>query len=284
MKYGVNTLLWTASFDESHFDLLPRLKEGGFDGVEIARFSFDGFPAAKIRRELEKNSLGATFCTALTGRQSLISEDEGVRRETIDFLKTAIANTAECGADVLVGPLCSAVGYLPGRRRTQDEWQRGIEGLQALGETCDRYNVSLGVEPLNRFETFFLNTMEDACQLCEAVGHPHVGLMFDTFHANIEEKDLAVAVRCGAKHLKHVHTCENDRGIPGSGHIEWSNVLRALQVLRYDRWMVIESFAGALPELAAAAAIWRDLAPSSDAIAFEGVAFLKQQMAQGAAA
>jgi D-psicose/D-tagatose/L-ribulose 3-epimerase len=143
-------------------------------------------------------------------------------------------------------------------------------------------DITLAIEPLNRFETFFLNTAADARRLCEEVAHPRIGAMLDTFHANIEETSVGRAVDATGPYLRHVHTCENDRGVPGTGHIAWQELFSALQRRQYDEWLVIESFGFAIPEIAAAACIWRDLAPNVDAIASEGVRFLKRQ-AQSAA-
>jgi D-psicose/D-tagatose/L-ribulose 3-epimerase len=142
--------------------------------------------------------------------------------------------------------------------------------------------VTAAIEPLNRFETFFLNTADDAARFCDEVGHPNVGILFDTFHANIEEQSIADGYRKVARHLKHVHTCENDRGTPGSGHVEWDAVFAALAEIGYDGWLTIESFGSNLPEIAAAAAIWRDLAATPEAVAFDGIGFLKR-MTAGAA-
>lgn len=275
MKFGVNTLLWTAAFDREHLGLLPRLKERGFDGVEIARFDFNGFPVADVRRALESNALGCTFCSALTGSLSLISDDASVRSAARKFLEDGIRIAADLGAKIFTGPFLSPVGYLPGRRRTEEEWRRAVEGLQSLGPVLAANDVTLAIEPLNRFETYFLNTAADAVALCEAVEDPRVGVLLDTFHANIEEKQIGEAFRSLGRHLKHVHTCENDRGIPGSGHVEWKDVFSALQAVGYDGWLVIESFGFSIKEIAAAACIWRDLAPSVEAIADEGLSFLR---------
>jgi len=275
MKHGVNTLLWTAGFDVSQLSLLPPIKAAGFDGVEIARFDFAGFPAADIRREAESLGLQTLFCSALTGDGSIITEDAAVRTRSLAFLRDGIRVTAELGADTFIGPFVSAVGLKPGRHRTADEWKRGIEGLQSLGDTLTEHNVTLAVEPLNRFETFALNTAEDAAILCEAVGHPKIGVLYDTFHGHIEEKDTGDAIRRIGKHLKHVHTCENDRGIPGSGQVRWDKVFPALRDVGYDGWLVIESFGQNVPEIAAAACIWRDLAPSPESIMIGGLEFLK---------
>lgn len=283
MKFGINTLLWTAGFDRSHLDLLPRFREWGFEGVEIARFAFDSFPAAEVRRAAEAAGLKTIFCSALTGNVSLISEDASIREKASEFLKEGIETAAQIGADTFVGPFCSPVGYLPGRRRTEDEWKRAVEGLQALGPILDANGVTLAIEPLNRFETYFLNTVEDSVRLCTEVDHPQVGILFDTFHANIEEKNIGRSLTAGGKYIQHVHSCENDRGTPGSGHVEWADVFAALRSIQYGKWVVIESFGANIPEIAAAACIWRDLAASSGAIAADGLKFLKSGLGDGAA-
>jgi D-psicose/D-tagatose/L-ribulose 3-epimerase len=279
-KFGINTLLWTAGFEEQHLSLLPKFKAWGFDGVEIARFSFDGFPAAKIRQAVRDEGLECTFCSALTGETSLISDDPAVRQAARDFLRQGIHTAAELGSGVFLGPFCSPVGKLPGRRPDADEWKRAVEGLSAIAPELDACNVNLAHEALNRFETYFTNTGADAFRLCEEVGHPRVGILFDAFHANIEEKDSAATIRAIASRLHHVHTCESDRGIPGSGQVHWPQFLRALKEVNYQGWMVIESFGSQIPEIAAAACIWRDLAPSADAIAQHGLQFLKAKYAE----
>lgn len=277
MKFGVNTLLWTAAFDREHLPLLAQIKEHGFDLVEIARFDWEGFPAAEIRRNLESLGLGISTCSALTGSTSLVSDDAAIRAKALAFLKRGVQAAAELGSLVLIGPFCAPVGYLPGRRRNAEEWKWAVEGLQSLSVTLDEYKITLAVEPLNRFETYFLNTTSDAIELCGQVNHPRVGILFDTFHANIEDKNLNESVRAAEPYLYHVHACENDRGIPGSGHIEWASVFDALRQINYDRYVVIESFGFAIKEIAAAACIWRDLATSPDQIAWDGLGFLKKQ-------
>ena len=275
MKYGINAFLWTAAFQEKNLPLIPKVKGMGFDGIELCAFDFSTFPAAKVRKELEANQLGATFCTALTGKQNIGSDDASIRNGTIEFLKVAIQSAAEAGAESIAGPFCSAVGWLPGRRRTEDEWKRAVEGLASLGPVLDRAGIDMAVEPLNRFETFFLNTAEDAVKLCDRIDHPRIGILFDTFHSNIEEKSIPDGYRTVGKHLKHVHTCENDRGTPGSGHVDWKGVFQALRDVNYDKWLVIETFGPSIPEIAAAACIWRDLAPTAESIATDGLKFLK---------
>ncbi len=206
---------------------------------------------------------------------------ERVRQRAHDFLVAGIETAAEVGAHIFAGSFCAPVGLLLGRPK-EDEWKRGVEGLQALTETLDACDVTMAIEPLNRFETYFLNTAGAGTRLCQEVGHPRVGILYNTFHANIEEKDLGAAVRTLGPHVKYVQACENDRGIPGSGHIDWPEVFAALGEIGYDGWMSIESFGGSITEIAASACVWRDVAPSMDAIAEEGLKFLKQCAGSGA--
>jgi D-psicose/D-tagatose/L-ribulose 3-epimerase len=283
MKFGVNTFIWTATFDRSNLPLLPAIKAAGFDGVEVPLFRPSQFAAADIRRGLEVNGLECTICSILSGGMNLISADAAVRDKTQVHMQECVKVAAEAGAKIIAGPLYSPVGLMTGRRRTGDEWKYAADGYQALAPTLREYEVTIAIEPLNRFETYFLNTAEDAVALCEAIDDPHVGILFDTFHANIEEKDVATAYRKVGRHLKHVHTCENDRGIPGSGHVDWKGVFQALRDMHYDGWLTIESFGFALGELSAAASIWRDIAATPELIAFEGVQFLRQGMAAAAA-
>ncbi len=278
MKFGVNTFIWSATFDPSHFALLPAIKEAGFDGVEIPLFRPQELRAAEIRQATEANGLECNACTVLVDGLSLISESSDIRRRTRQHLGDLVKAAADAGIEIVAGPLYCPVGYLPGRRRTSDEWNWAVEGFQALGDTLTVHDVTFAIEPLNRFETYFLNTAADAARLAEQIDHPKIGILFDTFHANIEEKNIAAGYRTVGSYLKHVHTCENDRGIPGSGHVEWTEVFQALRSLKYDGWLTIESFGFALGDLSAAAAIWRDIERTPESIAFEGVKFLKKSV------
>jgi len=283
VKYGVNTFIWTGSFDRTYIPLLAEIKAHGFDAAELPLFDPASFQAADLRRGLEQNGLECTICSVLTGGTNIISDDAAVRAKTRTHMENIVKAAAEVGAKMIAGPLYSPVGYLPGRRRTADEWKWAVDCYQSLGPVLTEYKMQIAIEPLNRFETYFLNTAADAAQLCDEINHPNVGVLFDTFHANIEEKDIGNGYRTVGKHLKHVHTCENDRGIPGSGHVEWSSVFAALRDIGYDGYLTIESFGFAIGEISAAAAIWRDLAASPEVIAWEGVKFLKQNMASAAA-
>jgi D-psicose/D-tagatose/L-ribulose 3-epimerase len=280
MKFGVNTFIWSAGFGAAEIELLPVIREKGFDGVEIPLFGADKIHPSIVRSAMEANQLECNFCSVFPAPFSLISDRAEVRQQTVTHFSDCIKAAAEAGSKLIAGPLYSPVGQLPGRRRTSDEWKWAIEGYQQIGDLLSSYGVTIAIEPLNRFETYFLNTTADAVRLCEEINHPRVGILFDTFHANIEEKDTAAALRSTGKYLRHFHACENDRGIPGSGHVEWASTLGALKAMGYDQWVTIESFGFSIPEISGAAAIWRDLASSPEAIAWDGVRFLRHELGQ----
>lgn len=280
MKFGVNALIWTANFDAGCLPLLPLIKEKGFDGIEFPVFVPTGMPVAAIRKALAENDLECTFCSVLTGDLSLISDDPAIRKRARARIADFVRLAADVGAKIVAGPLYSPVGLLVGRRRTGDEWNHAVDAYQSLIPVLEQNNVTLAIEPLNRFETYFLNTAADAARLCDQVSHPNFGILLDTFHANIEEKNLCAACLIAGSRLRHVHTSENDRGTPGTGHVDWQGLFTALRQIGYDGWLTIESFGFAIVGLSAAAAIWRDIEPTPDSIAFDGVQFLKKAAEQ----
>jgi len=278
MRFGVNTFIWAASFDSKAIPL-EAIKRNGIDGIEVPIFDPQDFDGDGVRAAQRQYDLQCTVCAVNPRGINPTSDDASVRARSIEHWKRVIGAAAAAGARIVAGPIYAPVGYLPGRRRTAEEWSWGLDFLRALDSALDDAGVTLAVEPLNRFETYYLNTAADAVKLVEQAGSRRVGILFDTFHANLEEKDVAAAYRHCGRHLAHVHACENDRGIPGSGHVDWPGVFQALKAVGYDGWLTIESFNSTIKELAAATAIWRDLAPSLDDIAFQGTAFLKRMAA-----
>ena len=276
MKYGVNTMVWTTRVNETHEALFSCIKAWGFDGVELFLSPQEPADIPAVRRMLEANHLECTACSVLPRECHLVSPQAEVRARGVEFLKTCVDRTAELGARLVCGPMYAGLGVMTGRRRTAEEWKWAVEGLQVVARHAETRQVTICLEPLNRFETYFLNTLEDAASLVHDVGATNVKIHFDTFHSNIEEKHPAAALRSIAKELGHVHISENDRGIPGSGHVDWRGVLKVLKAIRYKGWTTIESFAQPEPDLAAAAAIWRDMAPSGDELAQQGLRFIRR--------
>lgn len=277
MKVGMNLLLWTGGADESHLPLLEDIKGWGFDGVEFPMFSADGSPWEKLAAKCDELGLARTAVTVLPGGTNLISEDAAERQAAVAHLKACIDACVTLGAHALCGPLYSPVGRLVGRGPVPEEFKRAVAGFKEVGPYAAEKGVELAIEPLNRFETYFLNTQEDAAKLVRAIGVKGVGEMFDTFHANIEEKGLAEAVKAGGDCINHVHISANDRSTPGDDHIDYDTSFKALKEIGYDGWMVIEAFGSWIPDLAGATCIWRTMAPSEEYLATNGLKMIREK-------
>ncbi|TET48679.1 sugar phosphate isomerase/epimerase, partial [Candidatus Aerophobetes bacterium] len=256
---------------EKDLGLFDRLKRMGFDGLEIFLNHPESLPMEKIKEKMNETGMGCTLSVGLGKEQNLISPDSGARDAGVAFLKEAVDVACELGSDVVSGVIYAAWGEFTGKMRTEDEWNYSKECLLKVAEYTEGKGVMLALEPVNRFETYFLNTIEDTRKMVEEINHPNVGIHADTFHMNIEEESFYGAIKMAGEHLCHVHLCENNRGIPGTGHIPWDDVFRALRELSYDRWAVVESFVPAVEEVARMTAIWRQLAPSADVMAEEGL-------------
>ena len=278
MKLGVNLMLWTGNLTRKSLPLIDKVGRMGFEGVELPIFNPKAVDVAGTRRALAGNGLGATVSTALA-KGSLISSSAKDRQAAMDYVLAVLEVSKEVGAEVVCGPLYSPVGYLVGHGRTPQEWKHAVAGLRRIAKAAEDLDITVGIEPLNRFETYFLNTCKDAARLCLEVGSRRVGVHFDSFHANIEEKDPPESLRKLGWQLVHVHACENDRGIPGSGHVPWDRIIAALKRIKYDRWVTIESFVPGIKEIARAASIWRPLARSGDELATKGLRFLLPKLA-----
>lgn len=275
MKYGMNLLLWTSGVDDSTSPLLEKIKGWGYDGVELPVFDMTLANYQAVGKRLKELGLGATAVTVCTPTENPISPDAKIRDAGLARLKKAIDMVAAAGATHLCGPIHSALGEFTGKGRTEEEWKWGQEILAKAADYAKANNVTLVVEYLNRFECYFLNCAEDASRFTREVGHSHLKMMYDTFHANIEEKNIGAAVKACADQMVHVHISENDRSTPGEGGINWDASFQALKDVKYDGWMMIEAFGLALPDLAAATRIWRRMFPSEEHLATKGLAFMK---------
>lgn len=282
MRFGMNMLLWTGSVTDAHFPLLASIKKWGFDGAEMALFDTDDAQVARIRRELDNLGLACTTGAICSSETSPISDSAVVRAAALDHLKRRIDWSATLGSEVLMGPFHSPIGVFSGCGRTTDEWSRCVDVMRQAAEHAGAAGVKLSPEPLNRFECYFLNTAADGNRLVAEVGHPALGYLYDTFHSNIEERDIYRSFMDNAAGINHVHISENDRGVPGTGHVHWSETFRAIRDSGYDGWLTIEAFGRALPELAAATCIWRDLFEREEDVAVQGLAFIKGKLAETA--
>lgn len=279
MKYGMNMLLWTSDVTEEHFPLLENLKSWGYDGVELPVFDMDQTKFSRLGKKLDSIGLGRTAVTVCTDDENPISADPEVRAAGLARLKKAIDMCAASGATHLCGPIHSALGSFSGTGPTEDEWKWGLETLTTAADHAKANNVTLVVEYLNRFECYFLTSAADDARFCREANHPNLKMMYDTFHANIEEKNLAEAMKSCWDQVVHVHISENDRSTPGEGHVDWDTTFRMLKTLKYDGWLMVEAFGLALPALAAATKIWRRMFPGEAYLAQNALAFMKRRMA-----
>jgi D-psicose/D-tagatose/L-ribulose 3-epimerase len=276
----MNLLLWTGDLGDEHAPVLESLRKMGYDGVEIPLFDNDLKKYARWSKRLDEMGLARTAVTIRGAADNPISPDAKVRALGVENTKRTLDNCQALGATTLCGPYHSALGEFSGRGPTGDEWKWGVESMRQVAEHAGSVNVMLAVEYLNRFETYFLTSAVDTVRFVRDVGHPHCRMMYDTFHANIEEKNIAEAVQACREYTVHVHISENDRSTPGAGHVSWNETFDALKQTGYDGWMVVEAFGLALPEIAAATKIWRRMYQSEEQLARDALAFMKRETAR----
>jgi D-psicose/D-tagatose/L-ribulose 3-epimerase len=279
MRTGMNLLLWTTHVTSEHFPIMAKLKQAGFDGVELPLFEGDAAHYKTVRKELDSLGLGCTVVTVANEQANPISPDAAVREAAFERLRWAIDMTATLAGGYLCGPYHSPLAVFTGRGPTEDEKKWAADVLRKAAEEAKKAGIMLAIEYLNRFECYFLTTAADARALVKRVDHPNFRMMYDTFHANIEEKNIPAAIAGAADSFVHVHISENDRGTPGTGHVHWDETFRALRQAKYDNWLVIEAFGRALPALAAATKVWRDLFPSAEEVYTQGLRFIKEKWA-----
>jgi D-psicose/D-tagatose/L-ribulose 3-epimerase len=276
MKLGVSAFAWTAKFDRSHLRLVPLIKEMGFSGFEIAMFDPADLAVEDIRRAFETSDLECTVCAILPPGVNPISPDAAVRKTSVKHLVRCIETTSALGAKLLGGPLYAPIGYLPEHRPTKDEWSWAVDAFQSVCDVLDSCDVTISIEPVNRSETFFVRTAREASSLCDAIGNPRFGVTIDTFHANIEERDIPEALTSIGPRLKHIHASENDRGLLGKGHVDFPGIVAALKKIGYKGYLMIEGFGYAPQETNAPGALWADIYVSPEEIASSGALFLNR--------
>ena len=277
MKIGFNMFLWTGHVTEEHQPIMAALKKQGYDGVQIPILEGDPAHYRSLKEMLDGMGLETTALTIIPEiEMNPISDDPGCRQKGLDYLKWALDCTAALGTDQLCGPLHQPLGHFSGSGPTEEEIARGIKFHRQTGDYASAAGIKIVLEAINRFECYFVNTMADLCAYLARVDHPAITGMYDTFHANLEEKHVTDCIGPAAQWISHVHISENDRGTPGKGHIDWGKLFGELKLIGYDGWLTIESFSRALPQLAAATRIWRDLAPSLDEVWKEGFTLIRE--------
>jgi D-psicose/D-tagatose/L-ribulose 3-epimerase len=281
MIFGIHSMLFGETFVEKDLPILDKCRGLGFDAVEIIPFDPDNFPAAKVKAAAA--DLGLTINTGygMPPEYNVISPEAAVRKRGREFAKRLIDLSNEAGAKVFGGAIYCGWGYLSGKARTADEWNWGIEACREAAEHAQRTSgLIIGIEPLNRFESHFINTAADAVKFIREVGLPNVQVHLDTFHMIREEDDFSRAVLDAKGYVGYVHACENQRGIPGSGLVPWKPFFSALHQIGFDGCVTIESFDPDIEGVARLCCIWRKLAESPEQLATEGLRFLRELYAE----
>jgi len=278
MIYGANTQIWTAPFTQNDIGLIDKVAAMGFTMIELGFASEEPpFKVSDVKERLKANGMVAGVCSFQSADRDIANADPAVRKNGVAYMKAMVGTVAALGGKILSGPLYCELfraRYIPEAERKQ-EWEWSVGSLREIGKFAESVGVTVALEPLNRFETDFVNQSEKAVRLCDDIGSPAVGMLLDTFHMSIEEKNQGDAIRKAGKHLKHFHTCENDRGSPGTGQVPWVEVRDALRDIKYDDAVVIEGFNPDVVDLANGARIWRPMAPTPDRLASDGIKFLK---------
>lgn len=282
MQFGVSTFLWVSPFTTNSFDLVYKIKEMGFDIIEVAVEKKELIDWAKLKEIVKETGLQVTISGAFGSQRDISSDDPGIRAQGFKYITDCIEIAQNIGSPIFGGPVYSAVGKTRFVSDEQKKRERAwcIENLVKVGKIAEDSGIIVGVEPLNRFETDMVNTADQAISLVKEVDSPNIKIQLDTFHCNIEEKNIPDTIRkVGKDLLCHIQGNESDRGTPGTGNLDWVGIKEALTEIGYDKAIVIETFGEVSEEIAKAACIWRPLANSSDELAIEGLQFYKKLFA-----
>ena len=277
MKIGINLLFLGETIGLEHFKTFERIRDIGYDGVEISILGGTVPHYRKLGQCLADLGLRTNFGAIATEEASPVSSDPAARVRALDRLRWTIDCGQALGGTVMIGPYHSPLGLFTGSGPTEDELSRCAEVLHQAADYGRSAGVSLSIEAVNRFECYALNTMQQASDLRRRVGHPNFSYMYDTFHANIEEEDPVAIYARFASEITYIHVSENTRGIPGRGNIRWPETFAAIRKAGYNDWITIEAFGRSVPALAAATRVWRDLFPDVETLLVESYAFVRRQ-------
>ena len=280
MRFGINLLLWTDTLSDAVLPLIDQIKEIGFDAIELPIFESDVAKYAAWGKRLDDIGLARTGVTVRGADDNPMSSDPNIRQKGVAANKAALDCCEAAGIETLGGPYHSAIGHFTGSGPTRDEWNWAADSMREVAEHAKRCKVTLALECVNRFECYLFNTAADAVCFCDQVDHPSCRLMYDSFHANIEEKSPTEAIRNIKRLLAHVHISENDRSTPGTGAVRWAETFDALHEIGYDNLLVIEAFGLALERLIPATKIWRRMYDNELQLAADGLKFMKSQVAK----
>lgn len=275
LEYAVHAYAWTTSWSNNTLDLIDRTKGLGFDCIEVPLMEIDSIDPPKIKKRLEQVGLGVCTSLACSETTDVSSEDETIRKQGVDYLKRCVQATADMGATCLTGVIYSAIGGQIDGFPDERYWERSAAALKEVAKMAVDVGVTLGIEAINRYETFLVNTCDQALKLREMVDEPNVKVHLDAYHMNIEENDFYTPTKKAIPYLCHFHLSESHRGTPGTGTVNWDEIYRAFGEENYTGLVGLESFAEVSDSMRAATCMWRNLAPSSDILLRDGLAYLK---------
>ncbi len=283
-KVGVFLWAWegTDKLSEQTFKVFDRVKEIGFDSVEIPLLDpMEQKPAfiSKMRQYLNKIGLDYTCAAGLGKDENIIDDDKSIRDKGRILFERYLDLCSDLGSKLVSGVLY-AFEISKGRGRTQAEWDRAVDTLGAMGDYAKKKGVTIGLEVINRYETYFLNTAADGVDLVRAIGRDTVKVHLDTYHMNIEEKNFYDPIKACKGYLGYIHCCENDRGAPGTGHVNWDEVFRALKEIDYRGYLTIETFAGNMKAAPIATSVWRKYEKTTEEVVIKGLSFLRSKTKQ----
>jgi len=275
LRYAVHAYAWTSSWSNDTLDIIDHVKSLGFDLIEVPMMEVEKVDPAAIRERLDKVGLDVCTSTACSLENDITGDDEQTRQRGVGYLTECVRKTAAMGAKTFSGVIYSGIGRkidsMPGERY----WDRAAKGLKEVAKIAAGIGVTIGIEPINRYETFLVNTCEQALKLREMIGEPNVGIHPDAYHMNIEERDFYTPLTKVAPYICHFHMSESHRGTPGTGTVDWASIYRALKEADYDGVVGLESFTEVSEAMIAATCVWRKMAPSSDVLLTEGLKYLK---------
>ena len=279
-RFGVNTLIWTESFSENDLWILPRIKELGFQTIDLGIANPLTFPTAQTKTVLEETGVEPVITHTLSPANNPVSPHKALRDNAVENLKRLVDVANELNAKIVAGVIYATWGYKTNKPRTVDEWKRSIECMQKVAEyAAETGDAVLCPEVINRYVTHFLNTAADAVQYCKDTGMDNVKVHLDSFHMMIEEESFSKAIRCcGKEYLAYFHTCESHRGIPGTGLVPWKETFDTLSEIGYDGPLVIESYDPKFVRVAGNSCIWRHFAKTGEELAVKGLEFFKKTL------
>lgn len=279
MKIGMNLMLWTDTPSREHFDIVRKIKDWGFDGIEFPLDDMsdeDVHAYAELLREL---NMGASGIIAMPSHiANPISDNATLRDNAVEYMKRNIEKAKILGVDVVAGPLYEGLGELTGSGPSAKEIEHCVETYNRIVPFAKEMNIVLAGEAINRFETHFVNTIDQAMNIVDLINSDYFGIHADTCHGNIEELDMAASIRKAGKRIKHIHLSENTRGIPGTGCAIRPDIFKAIKDIGYDNWLTIEAFDTSVPALASRLHIWRDMSENKEDIPREGIKFIKDSL------